>query len=109
MTKDKIKGIEQKYDMWADDFNLDSQDVEWLIEQAQRVLELEGKHKEYVSFVESNNHSMDADLEKLYKQNKRYRDALIYVTKSHIEQYHDFENMLEDIKFVVNKTLEGKE
>lgn len=45
-------------------------------------------------------------VEELEQQNKRYREALIYVTKTHIGQYHDSENMLEDIKFVVNKTLE---
>lgn len=34
MTADKIKEIEQKYDMWAVDYNLTPQDIEWLIEQA---------------------------------------------------------------------------
>ena len=48
-------------------------------------------------------------VEELEQQNKRYREALIYVTKAHIGQYHDSENMLEDIKFVVNKTLECDE
>ena len=90
------------------DLSYTNEDIDWLIEQAEQVQELKEKHKEYVSFVESNNHSMDADLEKLYKQNKRYREALTYVTKAHIEQYHDLENMLEDIKFIVNKTLEDE-
>lgn len=91
------------------DLSYTNEDIDWLIEQAERVQELEEKHKEYVSFTESNNHSMDADLEKLYKQNKCYRESLIYVRKAHIGQYHDFKSMLEDIKFVVNKTLEGGE
>lgn|SRR5690625_4728202 len=47
--------------------------------------------------------------EKLEQQNKRYRDALIYVLKTHLESYHDPKNMLEDIKSVVNGVLEGTE
>lgn len=55
---------------------INTDDYDWLIEQAELVQELKEKHKEYVSFVESNNYNMDVEMEKLYKQNKRYREAL---------------------------------
>lgn len=41
-----------------------------------RVRELEAEHKEYVAFTETNNYNIDVEMEKLYKQNKRYRALL---------------------------------
>lgn len=68
MAADKIKEIEQKYDMWAEDYNLTPQDVEWLIKQAERVRELEVWYHSY---------HKEAKLNNILKiQNKRYREAI---------------------------------
>src|SRR5690625_5289407 len=68
MSKERLKEIQEKYDMWADDFNLDPQDVEWLIKQAERVRELEVWYHSY---------HKEAKLNNILKiQNKRYREAL---------------------------------
>src|SRR5690625_3764971 len=48
--------------------------------------------------------------EKLYyekQQNKRYREAIDYVMTAEATQYRSLENALEDIKFVINETLES--
>src|SRR5690625_1766511 len=81
--KDKVQfqNIRTGENGWVNTYTLTEDDFNFLVEKAELVEELE-------------------------QQNKRYREALIYVTKTHIGQYHDSENMLEDIKFVVNKTLE---
>lgn len=74
-------------------------DMIWLIEQAERAQELGSSYKRTIK----KQHTQIVDL---MKQNKRYREALTYVLKTHIEQYHDPKNMLDDIKFVVNEALE---
>src|SRR5690625_4782348 len=43
--------------------------LRWLIDQ-------ENKYSEYVKLVEENNLNTDKELEKLFKQNKRYREAI---------------------------------
>ena len=73
--------------------------------QAERVQELEEERDEWKDTAQS----YYMTNQELRGQNKRFREALIYVTKARIEQYHDFKSMLEDIKFVVNKTLEESE
>jgi len=52
------------------------EDIKYINELEDLVQELEEKHKEYVSFTESNNYNMDVEFEKLYKRNKRYREAI---------------------------------
>ena len=111
MTADKIKEIEQKYDMWADDFNLDPQDVEWLIEQAERVHELEDElivQKEYFEELQ-NNHI------RVCNQNKRYREALEFYADK--ENYKPFDGIFlssyqnkvdEDGGEIARKALKGE-
>lgn len=36
--KERLKEIEQKYDMWSDNYNLNPQDVEFLIKQAKSLI-----------------------------------------------------------------------
>lgn len=79
--KEKLNKIKEKYMEREYDYALCSIDIDWLIEQAERVQELEEKHKKYVAFTESNNYNMDVEFEKLYKQNKRYREALEEIKK----------------------------
>lgn len=93
MSKERLKEIQEKYDMWADDYNLDPQDVECLIKQAKlgivqqeqfhdyqtknlrlqkRVQELEVWRNEVTQNVVARN----AEYAKCREQNKRYREAL---------------------------------
>lgn len=67
-----IKEIEQKYDMWTDDFNLDPQDVEWLIEQAERAQD----YKTAYEIVDMLARSTIDKANELKQQNKRYREEL---------------------------------
>lgn len=93
MTADKIKEIEQKYDMWADDYNLNPQDVEWLIKQAERVRELEVWYHSY---------HKEAKLNNILKiQNKRYLELLNKVAYEDI----DFKQTVN----IVREYLEGEE
>jgi len=106
MSKKRLEEAKDYLEYWINnDLSLEwalsneaKQHLKYLIEQAERVEELENKI-DRIRFVNND----------FYKQNKRYRDALIYVMKTHIEQYHDPKNKLEDIKFVVNEALEGEE
>lgn len=50
--------------------------MECAIEQAEQVQDLEREHKKYVEFVEANNFNISVEMEKLYKQNKRYRESI---------------------------------
>ena len=88
MIKERLKEIQEKYDMWVGDYNLTPQDVEWFIEQAERVQELEEDLLELVkqnkelrkSIAFYSSESYNAHLERLLdrseKQNKRYRELL---------------------------------
>lgn len=62
-----LKEIQEKYDMWADDFNLEPEDVEWLINQAKRA----DKNAQDL-------HDMDLQLASEQKQNRRYREVLSF-------------------------------
>lgn len=101
MSKNKIKEIEQKYDMWADDYNLNPQDVEWLIKQDERVRELEVWYHSY---------HKEAKLNNILKiQNKRYREALEEIMK--IQENHEW-NLYGIAYGIAEKTLfevEGEE
>jgi len=54
MSKERLEEIKRRFN-----------DYEWLIGQAELVQELE-----------ADNYNMDVELEKLYKQNKHYREVL---------------------------------
>ena len=63
-----LREIEQKYDMWVDDYNLTPQDTEWLIEQAERA-------QKNAQDLED----MDRQLYSEQQQNKRYRERIKYM------------------------------
>ena len=125
MSKERLKEIKEKYDMWSDDFNLDPQDVEWLIEQTElgisqqeqfhdyqtqnlrlqeRVRELEefkkGAERLYKYAHISAKKSVE-EKEKLIEQNKRYRKLLNKVA------YEDI-NFKQTVN-IVREYLEGEE
>lgn len=62
MSKERLEEIKRQYKEDIYDCKLGRFDIQWLIEQAERVQELE-----------ADVYNMDVELEKLYKQNKRYR------------------------------------
>ena len=68
-----IKEIEQKYDMWADDYNLTPQDIEWLIKQAERVQELGSELNKQIEI----GYKFEGEAYDLTKQNKRYIEAIL--------------------------------
>jgi len=45
---------------------------------------------------------------KIKEQNKRYREAIDYVMKTEAGHYSNMYELLEDVKFVINKTLESE-
>lgn len=49
------------------------------------------------------------DKEELFKQNKRYREAINYVMKAKSSHYNNnLDNALDDIKFVINETIKER-
>lgn len=91
--KEQLREIERKYDMWADDYNLDPQDVECLIKQAKlgivqqeqfhdyqtknlrlqkRVQELEGERDEW----RDTSQCYYMTNQELREKSKRYREAI---------------------------------
>jgi len=88
----------------------------WLLEQAVRTQELESEradwelgHKQLSECVEELEQKVRVDSElfdKQVQQNKRYREAINYVVNTKVNQYASAENILEDIRFVLNEALE---
>lgn len=120
-----------------DSLTISSRFVKYLIEQAERVPELERVNKQlknnlsvykgyYNSTLKHNKELVEQvqELEEankknywiasdfkfenlnLEQQNKRYREAIDYVMTAKTTHYSSLENALEDIKFVINETLE---
>lgn len=88
------------------------EDIKYIHELEERVHELEEEHKKYVSFTESNNYNMDVEFEKLYKQNKRYREALeFYANKINYLTFieNGKSNIEHDQGGKARKALEGEE
>ena len=76
-------------------------DLIYLFEQVERVQELE-----------ADNYNMGVELEKLYKQNKCYREALLKIDDFDIElgdMREDLQEKLLQIKYIKDKTLEETE
>ena len=53
MSKERLEDIKERFVKYEYDYNLNGEDVEWLIEQAERVEELEEGVKEAVSDIEN--------------------------------------------------------
>ena len=101
VIKERLEEIKENWNnvVWG----IDKSDINWLIKQAEQVQELEETNKK--------NYWIAADFKfenlKLEQQNKRYREAIDYVMTAEATQYRSLENALEDIKFVINETLES--
>lgn len=73
-------------------------------EVIQKNMELAQQNKRYRDRIEE----LEAKNWKYIEQNKRYREAIDYVMTAEVTQYRSLENALEDIKFVINETLESE-
>lgn len=94
--KERLKEIQEKYDMWSNDFNLTPQDIEWLIEQTGRAI----KNAEDL-------HVMDLQLASEQKLNKRYREQLELIRKDTFYEEHEFVSVRHLIRKRVDKALKG--
>lgn len=87
MSKERLEELKEKYlnatviesinDV--DVIAVDKKDIEWLIEQVERVQELERAYKfgvEQMENVVNMHNEKDIELRKTQMQNKRYREAL---------------------------------
>ena len=70
--KERLEDIKERFVKYEYDYNLNGEDVEWLIEQAERVEELEKDKNEYIRWWKD-----EARLgNELRDENQRYKQAL---------------------------------
>src|SRR5690625_41515 len=72
MSKERLEEIKQYYSRMESLDEYTQSDIKWLIEQAERVQELENENRILRTVAESNKYIGEQYLE----QNKRYREAL---------------------------------
>src|SRR5690625_1034945 len=119
MKRDRLKEIKE----WKDEIDLHGNEisernfltlhVEWLIEQAERVEELE----EEVQDISVWNHGHRCHIHKLKQQNERYREALEFYANRDNYKLEHFDPNLEGYMSTVDydegqkarKELEGEE
>ena len=94
-------------------FDLTEEDIEWLIEQAERVQELESELNKQIEI----GYKFEGEVYDLAKENKRYREALeFYADRENYEpehydpDTHDYISMIDrDKGTTARKALEGEE
>lgn len=96
IAKEWLEDIKERFAKYQTDYNLNGEDVEWLIQQAERVQELENHLNLY-----------DFWYRIAYEQNKRYREALNNIYE--LAEYDEYNSILEQIVSEVEKALEGTE
>src|SRR5690625_3975508 len=105
MSKERLEEIKEKYFMYENYTGkviMYHHVLEWLIEQAERVQELE----EHIDYLYDNNVHLKGDY-RLQEQNKRYRVALKNIYE--LAEYDEYDNTLEQIISEVEKALEESE
>ena len=98
MSKERLEEIKKDKALSNDDAVIKNSHYEWLIEQAERVQELED-----IIYQDARQDVIEG----LYEENKRYREALEYIADNKIEHgWH-----LKAVNCVVRarKVLEGEE
>lgn len=96
MSKERLEEIKENWNNV--DWGIDKSDINWLVEQAERVQELED-----IIYQDARQDVIEG----LYEENKRYREALEYIADNKIEHgWH-----LKAVNCVVRarKVLEGEE
>lgn len=81
-----------------------TKDYDWLTKQAERAQELEKNLEKYRNGFELQLQINNS----IKKKNKRYREIINYVMKTKPSHYSNMYELLDDIKFVINETLEGE-
>ena len=72
MSKEWLEDIKERFVKYQYDYNLNGEDVEWLIQQAERVEELEKERDEWKDTAQS----YYMTNQELREQNKRLREAI---------------------------------
>src|SRR5690606_26841868 len=85
-AKEWLEDIKERFAKYQTDYNLNGEDVEWLIQQAERVQELELEindwraevHKWQLFYKESEESHLETKelLKSIVNQNKQYREAI---------------------------------
>lgn len=109
--KEQLKKIKEKYleneKFWYDTYKEQVKLSQGQIKKLQeRVQELEEKHKKYVALLNPTTTTWMLKFEKLYKRNKRYREAIEKIQD--IQQWYRKEPDYEVLN-IVNEALEGEE
>lgn len=101
-AKEWLEDIKERFVKYEYDYNLNGEDVEWLIQQAERVQELES---------ESYNAHLERLLDRREQQIKRYREALEFYAepKNWLPQNEDALSLITmDYGNKARKVLEGE-
>lgn len=102
MSKERLESIENTWHTPIGDRFVSDEDIEWLIEQAERVEELEDD-KEYLHELIDKTAKR---LENLIEQNKRYREA---IEKAKSESAHRIgDKTIIKIYEILEEALEGE-
>src|SRR5690625_4556243 len=112
MSKERLEEIKEYFGYWMEnDFNREwslsnetINNLKFLIKQAEEVEKLQS----YLEVYENTLRHMDNKCFKVERQNKRYREAIDYVMKTEAGHYSNMYELLEDVKFVINRTLESE-
>lgn len=102
MDKERLEDIKDRYMDYEYDFNLKKSDIDWLIQQAEQVEELDRKGM-----------SLAEDFIKLKVQNQRYKQVLEY-TSSELEYAHvtgdqrQKDSLIKGSLKVIDEALEGE-
>ena len=78
--KERLEDIKERFAKYQTDYNLNGEDVEWLIQQAERVQELESELNKQIEI----GYKFEGEVYGLAKENKRYRKALNTIITSWI-------------------------
>lgn len=104
MSKERLEEINKSFNFWMkedESIGLLPEDIQWLIEQAERVQELE----EINERLQSKNIATNSKLFYLEQQNKRYRELLKKIKE--MTRYDDCREA--EIYELVSDELEGEE
>lgn len=104
--KERLEEIKEKYMEHEYDFNLIKNDINWLIEQAERVQEVEEERDEWKDTAQS----YYMTNQELREQNKRYKRALEEISNADWNSEGlDAERELDKVTDVAFKALESDE
>src|SRR5690554_4173165 len=101
MSKEWLEDIKERFVKYQYDYNLNGEDVEWLIQQAERVQELESELNKQIEI----GYKFEGEVYDLAKENKRYREALNSIIAMLFRTGDEVYDAIQD----AIKALEGEE